>query len=229
MNYKKTISIASICVVAGLIGFVAIVSRATRSGSDFKYPSYANIEDLAADTDTILEGTVEAGESTFLDNGGDESFEGFKLKVVPVKVLKNIRGNAAGKTEVKVFQEAQSDSKSIPLKEGDHVLLFLNSFRAGDRPDFDKIFGVDTVFSQMGENASIFDVNGSDLRPRDRTIERVSAKSVSSESFNVSDVIRAVGMIPPRKRSEAVTVVPPTAVRSVTSEIVGSSTIAPTR
>jgi hypothetical protein len=202
MNYKRTISIVSICLVAGLFGFAAIVSRAARSGSDSKYPSYTNIEDLAADTDTIIEGIVEAGETSFVDNGGDESFEGYKLRVIPVKVLKSIRGNPAGKAEVKVFQEANADSESIPLKEGDHVLMFLNSFRVGDRPDFDKTFGVDMVFSPMGVNASIFDISGSDLIPRDGTLDRIGAKSTTAHRFNVSEVIRIVSGIPARKRSD---------------------------
>ena len=189
MKKTRVFMFVAVLVSLGLVGVVLIARNNTRSIVESKFASYESIDELAKDTDTLIEGTVSGPGQIYFDSGGVPGEKGDRLKLFPITVVNNYRGNLDQVPSIWVFQNNWEGNPSVPMNDGDHLVMFLRSFPPGARVDLDKQFGKNSVFSQVGENASLFDVVGSVAVPREKSLVSLTGHGSVSTEFNIADLV----------------------------------------
>lgn len=160
MSRRRGIVVFAATSIVLLAGSLAVLVSKNTAGVNhqYKFASYATVESVAGASDTVLRGSVSGDASTFYDNGGfpsENANDGDRLRVVPVRVTSVFKGSESPGAQILVLQPDWEGNQSIPLAKGDDVILFVQRFV---RPDIEKTFGGGRVYSQVGENASVFDV-----------------------------------------------------------------------
>lgn len=205
MSRRRGIVVFAATSIVLLAGSLAVLVSKNTAGVNhqYKFASYATVESVAGASDTVLRGSVSGDASTFYDNGGfpsENANDGDRLRVVPVRVTSVFKGSESPGAQILVLQPDWEGNQSIPLAKGDDVILFVQRFV---RPDIEKTFGGGRVYSQVGENASVFDVVNGRVKPREVSISSLSEPSPASPtnaqgsaSFSIDEIAQAATKVP---------------------------------
>jgi hypothetical protein len=182
---RTTIAAATMCVLvaAGCAGASAPAETPVEQATvaiTASYPyGYRDLDEIGKAADLVVEGRVTGVKST----GPDPATPDLPETLFDVEVLLGIKGEGPGNIVVKqtggtienVTYEMQGDPM---LKEGDHVLLYLQRVTGGPEKGIYFILGGPQGRFKVGANGSLSTVGSPTIKiPSNSTVEEVAART----------------------------------------------------